>query len=216
MRVSVRGQAIIWEGFDPAPEKIHSNGAVVKMDSDLLVEPFNTDHFDGWARTPPDYYDAGYSIINAACAPLYVCGAGFLTTPEDIALWDPSLFGGPNAPVQPQMWQRLPADHWFHDSGTQAWNGATLAWPITSLNPASAKGGGGPPVPKQIVGAGMSLWSMTEDCARPVLFGGCKGGGAGNCATAGRPGPRVAIVAERSWNPEAKQSDVLDRVNCGY
>jgi hypothetical protein len=49
-----------------------------------------------------------------------------------------------------------------------------------------------------------------------VLFGGCKGGGAGNCATAGRPGPRVAIVAERSWNPEAKQSDVLDRVNCGY
>merc|ERR1712157_418948 len=30
---------------------------------------------------------------------LCTCPGGAMTSPEDIALWDPTLFGGPNAPT---------------------------------------------------------------------------------------------------------------------
>ena len=42
-----------------------------------------------------------------------------------MSLWDPALFGGPNAPTPPQSWQRLTVgkeDNWWRPA-TQAWAG---------------------------------------------------------------------------------------------
>ena len=38
-----------------------------------MVSPFDVAHHDGWDRTPIDYSRAGYTIVNSAWAPLYVC-----------------------------------------------------------------------------------------------------------------------------------------------
>jgi hypothetical protein len=86
-------QTIAWEGFDPDPSKLGQEAVVETVDKDVIVSPFDVAHHDGWDRTPIDYYEANYSMINSAWAPLYVCPGGAMTTPEDLALWDPTLFG---------------------------------------------------------------------------------------------------------------------------
>ena len=203
-------RTIVWEGFDPDPSKLGQQNIVETIDKDILVSMFNNAHHDGWDRTPPDYYAAGYSIINAACSPLYVC-PGIISGVDDLALWDPTLFGGPDGPTPAHSWQRLPHDNWWSPS-TQSWAGSTNGWPVVSSD--SACGGSRPPPPMQIVGASMSQWQMPESCIHPLLFASnCSSKG---CVGAGRPAPRVAIMSERVWGSERSPSDLLDRVGCGY
>lgn len=129
-----------------------------------------------------------------------------------LVLWDPTLFGGPNAPTPPAGWQRLPSDNWWRMS-TQAWAGSFDAWPINSAHP--ARGGQPPlPIPAQIYGAEMCAWQISEACLAPLLFArDCSTKG---CAGQGRPAPRVAIVAERSWGSSQSPEDLLERIGCGY
>ena len=90
-------QSLVWEGFDPDPSRLGQQHRIERVDDDVIVMPFDAGHHDGWDRTPIDYFVAGYRIVNAAWAPLYVCGGGGQTSVDDIALWDPTLFGGPVA-----------------------------------------------------------------------------------------------------------------------
>ena len=143
-------------------------------------------------------------------APLYVCGAA-VSTVEDLALWDPSLFGGPNAPTPHSTWQRLPKDNWW-SAGTQAWAGSTDGWPITSMSP--AKGGQPPPIHPQIVGAEMCSWSNPQALDEGLLF-------AANCTQkhpkgsgghdSGRPAPRVATCQEDVEKVPNRRREVAEK-----
>jgi hypothetical protein len=102
-------------------------------------------------------------------------------------------------------------DNWWSPV-TQAWGGSADGWPITSAHPAG--GGAPPPIPQLIVGAEMCAWQTPEDCLVPVLF--AKDCHAKGCAGEGRPAPRVAIMAERSWGSSQGAEHLLHRTGCGY
>ena len=91
-------RTFIWEGFVPGSEPI--------VDKDIVVFPFDV-KFRG--RLPADYAREGYALMNASWSPLYIAGQS-MTTPEDMALWHPRLFGAGRSPTPPKYWLRLPAE----------------------------------------------------------------------------------------------------------
>jgi len=210
---SANRTAIAWEGFDPAPD---ATDEVPPVDKRILVQPFDSGHHDGWARTPIDYWNANYSVVNSAWSPLYLAPGGLMTDVEHLGLWDSTLFGGPNAPTTYAQWQRLPADNWWAPN-MQAWAGSVDGWPIASQ--ATASGGPPPELPDRLVGAEIALWQIPMVLARWLLF-------APNCSTryppgtggggAGRPQPRVPVMAERAWGSPNSRDDLMARVGCSY
>ena len=70
------------------------------------------------------------------------------------------------------------------------------------------------PLPPQIHGAEICAWQQSETCLVPLLF--AENCAVKGCAGQGRPAPRVAIVAERSWGSATSPADLLERIGCGY
>jgi hypothetical protein len=60
---------IVWGGFDPNP-----GASAPRIDSTVVVSPFDVLRTLPWAHRPHHYFDAGYRIINTAWTPLYVAG----------------------------------------------------------------------------------------------------------------------------------------------
>ncbi len=72
-------RTIVWEGFKP--------GTTPFVDKDIIV-----DQFENHYAMPDELIQAGYDLINASWAPLYI--ARNMSTPaEQIAEWNPTYFG---------------------------------------------------------------------------------------------------------------------------
>ncbi len=89
-------QVLVWEGFSPLADP--------KVDHDILVCPFDVKH-DG--KMPDDYFKAGYRILNTSWSPLYVADKISMTTPEDMALWSPFMFGAGRSPQPFRYWKKF-------------------------------------------------------------------------------------------------------------
>jgi len=87
---------LVWEGFDPT--------GAPRVNKDIIVCPFDV-KFDG--RMPTDYMNAGYRILNTSWSPLYVADRLYMTTPEIMARWKPTMFGAGRSPQPFHYWQKL-------------------------------------------------------------------------------------------------------------
>jgi Glycosyl hydrolase family 20, catalytic domain/Glycosyl hydrolase family 20, domain 2 len=89
-------QVLVWEGFSPMAEPIISR--------DIIVCPFDVKHDE---KTPIDYLNAGYRLLNTSWSPLYVADNTSMTTPEDLALWSPYMFGAGRSPQPFGYWKKF-------------------------------------------------------------------------------------------------------------
>ncbi len=92
-------QMFVWEGFDPAQSPV--------IDKDIIVFPFDVKHP---GHMPADYFNAGYTLLNAAWTPLYVADGIYMTTPEIMARWTPYLFGAGRSPQPLAYWKKFSPD----------------------------------------------------------------------------------------------------------
>lgn len=190
---------LVWEGFYSVNG---SNASAPQVDRSVLVMPFDSFHAD---KKPVSYYDAGYTIVNAAWAPNYFCGAAY---PYELAFWDPSMFGCPSDHTTPPLthgatsrdphtnWQRLPQD---------IWNPSSNLWPNTTKFPYPFVP---KPQPARIAGGALCSWAQDEATEVIGWFG-------VNCTATGLEAPRAAIFAEKMWRGAASvHDDLLKRVGC--
>ncbi|MFK7962299.1 MAG: family 20 glycosylhydrolase, partial [Phycisphaerales bacterium] len=154
---------IVWEGFHGAPvDMIPSTGP-----DRVLVAAWESSYNPPW-----DLLAAGYEIINASWAPLYIVGGGGRVHPGATGgrRWEPSVLAG---------WDRHTFMHWepgrpvFEDRGPADDDRDDGIWRV----PQGAGRG-------QVLGGQVSVWEQHERS----LLGGLR--------------HRLPVVGARLWNPD--------------
>jgi hexosaminidase len=153
-------QVLVWEGFSPTADPI--------VDRDILVCPFDVKHA---GKMPDDYFKAGYRVLNTSWSPLYVADRISMTTPEDMALWSPFMFGAGRSPQPFRYWKKYrPEDYLDKIVGAQV-----CSWEIEEKAEEGLLFGTGPgfhdygrPGPRVPIVA-ERVWTGSDTTARDLL-----------------------------------------------